>query len=436
MVLERSLTKQGSHLATPSDITDDSASDGRGNAVALAPVTRGERIESLDFIRGIAVMGILAANIIAFGQPHNAVLFPQSFQVPDGDPGNWMWLTQQLLIDGKMRGLFTVLFGAGLAIFAERIAEKPDGGMFVLYRRLFWLAIFGLLHYFLLWDGDILFMYAVCGVLALFFVHLPPTNQIILGAIGVSVAALYWSLVFAGEQAMAANDPIIQAASAQWMQELDAQRTRLMLDSTYIEFVTTMVRDDYFGPIDLVGSNFVESTGLILIGMGLCRLRFFHGEWMPDRLKLLGWAGLAAGLAMQLPLSLWVRSTGFDLYAVYLAEFGPSDFPRLIMTLALAALMVGYSDRWHGWIAQRVRAAGRAAFTNYIGTSFVMLFVFSGWALGLFGQLDRPQLYAIVLVAWVVMLAWSKPWLDHFKYGPLEWLWRCLTYGKLLPNRR
>jgi uncharacterized protein len=107
-----------------------------------------------------------------------------------------------------------------------------------------------------------------------------------------------------------------------------------------------------------------------------------------------------------------------------------------MMVLGIMALLAVYGPGWKGWLAQRFAAAGRAAFTNYLGTSILMLLVFHGWALGLFGELNRPQLYLVVLSAWIVMLAWSKPWLERYRYGPLEWLWRCLTYGKMFPLKR
>ena len=119
-----------------------------------------------------------------------------------------------------------------------------------------------------------------------------------------------------------------------------------------------------------------------------------------------------------------------------LAYVGGSAPPRLPMILGLAALMVAYAPSFTGWLGQRVSAAGRAAFTNYLGTSILMLFVFHGWALGLYGELGRPQLYLVTLFGWAVMLAWSKPWLERYRYGPLEWLWRCLTYGKWFALRR
>jgi uncharacterized protein len=144
---------------------------------------------------------------------------------------------------------------------------------------------------------------------------------------------------------------------------------------------------------------------------------------------------IAGGLA-HLALGLVVQAGGFSYYGTLAAMMGWSPLPRLWMVLGLAALLVAYAPGATGWLAERVRAAGRAAFTNYLGTSVVMMFVFHGWALGLFGQLNRPQLYLVMLLAWAAMLAWSKPWLDRYRYGPLEWLWRCLTYRRLFALRR
>ena len=132
-------------------------------------------------------------------------------------------------------------------------------------------------------------------------------------------------------------------------------------------------------------------------------------------------------------LGLVVQAGGFTFYGTLAAFMGWSPLPRLWMVLGIAALLVAYSPGATGWLAERVRAAGRAAFTNYLGTSVLMMFVFHGWALGLFGQLNRPQLYIVVALTCVLMLAWSKPWLDRYRYGPLEWLWRT---GQLAITRR
>jgi uncharacterized protein len=123
---------------------------------AIAPVAAGERIATLDFIRGLAVMGILAANIVAFGQPFEAYMYPAAFKTDPGDPGGWMWITQFILIDGKMRGLFTLLFGAGMYLFMEKAWARGAGRALQAWRLLI-LMVFGMVHFFFIWAGDILF---------------------------------------------------------------------------------------------------------------------------------------------------------------------------------------------------------------------------------------------------------------------------------------
>lgn len=133
---------------------------------AIVPVAAGERIATLDFIRGIAVMGILAANIVAFGQPFDAYMYPAAFLTDPADPGGWMWIAQFILIDGKMRGLFTLLFGAGMYLFMEKAwARGATRGLQAW--RLMILAVFGMIHFFFIWPGDILFYYALFGFIAL-----------------------------------------------------------------------------------------------------------------------------------------------------------------------------------------------------------------------------------------------------------------------------
>ena len=125
----------------------------------IAASGSGNRIASLDFIRGLAVMRILWANIVAFGQPFSAYLYPDAFLTPHGEVSDWMWIVQFILIDGKMRGLFTLLFGAGLYLFMEKAWER-GASRWLQARRLFWLALFGAVHFFLIWRGDILMMYS------------------------------------------------------------------------------------------------------------------------------------------------------------------------------------------------------------------------------------------------------------------------------------
>jgi uncharacterized protein len=212
--------------------------------------------------------------------------------------------------------------------------------------------------------------------------------------------------------------------------------TGLKQEGDYAELVAYRLSEQWSDPLVNLTLFTLETIPLMLIGVALYRFGFFSGAFDPRRMRFWGWTGVIAGALLHVGIGLVVRESGFSYYSTLAAFVGWGPLPQLMMVLGLAALMVEYSPRWSGPLAERVRAAGRAAFTNYLGTSIAMLFVFHGWALGLFGELTRPQLYLVMLLAWAAMLAWAKPWLERYRYGPLEWLWRCLTYGRVFPLRR
>ena len=168
----------------PIDTRSDAAPD-----QAVPRATAGNRIASLDFIRGIAVMGILAANIIAFGQPFAAYMYPDAFLVPHSEAEQWMWIAQFVLIDGKMRGLFTLLFGAGLYLFMEKAWSRGEGRA-LQARRLGWLLLFGLGHFFLIWRGDILTFYALFGLVSLAAIRWAAKTQLVVGLLGYAAGVV------------------------------------------------------------------------------------------------------------------------------------------------------------------------------------------------------------------------------------------------------
>ena len=412
---------------------------------AAAPARLAERIGSLDLMRGIAVLGILAANIVAFGQPFSAYMFPETFLVPAGDDGGWMWIAQFVLIDGKMRGIFTVLFGVGLYLFMERAWARGQT-RWLQARRLFFLMLFGMAHFFFIWRGDILFYYAVIGFIALLCLGWSPKDQLKVGLLGYFAGAIFYALMmlplhfiadtsFGQNVAMAETRVGLEEGKQEALAD-DVIESGLKQTGDYIGFVEHRFSEHWFEPLTNVLFFGLESLPLMLIGMGLYRLGFFNGGIDPGRMRFWGWIGFLGGSLLHLLIGLWVQSIGFTYYGTLAAFVGVSPLPRLMMVLGIMALLAVYGPGWKGWLAQRFAAAGRAAFTNYLGTSILMLLVFHGWALGLFGELNRPQLYLVVLSAWIVMLAWSKPWLERYRYGPLEWLWRCLTYRKMFPLKR
>lgn len=425
--------------------TPDSLGAETGGAAQIAPVSSAERIESLDFIRGIAVMGILAANIVGFGQPLIAYMYPSAFLTEHGTTSEWMWIAQFVLVDGKMRGLFTLLFGAGLYLFMERVWDR-GGTRWRQMWRLFVLMLFGLAHFFLIWAGDILFYYAAVGFLVVPCLRWSVRGQFWLGLAGYVFGAMLYAALLsfpylvvdtpAGDAAGMAEtrEQMIEGKTTQLAD--DAVITELKQSGDYAGYVAHRAREQWFMPLmNLVLFSF-ETLPLMFLGVALYRYGFFSGAFDARRMRFWGWVGVIGGGLVNLAIALFVREGGFTFYATQAAFIAWSPLPRLAMVLGLAALMIHYSPRWTGAFAERVRAAGRAAFTNYLGTSILMLFVFHGWALGLFGELTRPQLYIVVALTWAVMLAWSKPWLERYRYGPLEWLWRCLTYGRIFALKR
>lgn len=408
------------------------------------PVTSKDRIETLDFIRGIAVMGILAANIVAFGQPFNAYMYPAAWIGPTGDPDGWMWIAQFVTVDGKMRGLFTLLFGAGMYLFLERAWARGDTSKLQAWRLLI-LLVFGYIHFLFIWMGDILAMYAIIGLIALTCAGWKAKTQVTVGLAGYGFGAMVFFLFsfpyFVANTSLGDVDGMGEVRDG--MQEGvtaaladDKVATAFKTSGDYFGLVQDRLANDWYFPLANSSLFFLETLPLMLLGMGLYRLGFFSGAFSRSKMVMWGWIGIVAGGALTLMIGLIVKGTGFEYWATNAGFLAWTPLPRFAMVLGLAALLVAYSPSWTGWFADRVRFAGRAAFTNYLGTSIVMLFVFHGWALGLFGELTRPQLYLVTLLACALMLAWSKPWLERYRYGPLEWLWRCLTYRRVFPLKR
>ncbi len=406
-----------------------------------------DRVVSLDFIRGIAVLGILFANITAFGQPYVAYLWPPAISggMTAGDQA--IWLFQFVLVDGKFRGLFTILFGAGIYLFMER-AWARGKGKGLQARRLFFLLCFGLIHYFLIWRGDILTLYAVWGLVALLMIGWKGKTQLVVGLIATTLGSLLMAALMAFQFAAAEIPQVRDNMPPEAREQIEnvepntlasaEEEIALYQDGSYGEIVESAVKNDWgqlLSELLLVGP--VETIGLILIGMGLYRMGLFTGGISRRKLLIWGWIGLIVGLVTSFLAGQMAYSAGFPFMTTLFVFNGLGQLPHLITVLGVLFLLALWGpSAAGGWLGRRFVAAGRMAFSNYLGTSIVMMFVFHGWAGGLFGQLHRLELLGIVVAMWLVMLLWSKAWLSVFRFGPLEWVWRCLTYGKLFPIRR
>ena len=396
---------------------------------------------TLDALRGFAVMGILWVNVEAFGLPEMA--FASPYIGTTGSASDIAaWAVSFIFFDGKMRAIFSLLFGASMMLIIERAEISGDRPALVHYARLFWLAIFGLLHFYLLWWGDILFLYAVSGAVIYLFrgwsgealvkagviAYLSASVLMIIGAAGML------SLQNAAGQPGAAPDVV--ARYMKMIGELGispqslAEETALYRGS-FIEIMMDKLTHQLSLPFRNLWLAPYETIPLMMLGMGLYKSGFLTGHTDRQLYVQIGiWGTLIGGLCFAAMTWLAVDQD-FEIVLMMNITQGWSTLPRLMMTMGYVALLILLIRHFRGHpIIQRVAAAGRAAFSNYLGSTIFMTFIFYGWGLGYFGKIGRPDMILLVLVFWAIMLLWSQPWLIRFRYGPLEWLWRSLARGK------
>ena len=401
------------------------------------------RIATLDIVRGVAVMGILTMNIVMFAMPVQAYSNPFAYGMESGaDLASWIF--SFVLIDGKMRGLFSFLFGASTLLVIERAGERGDA---VHFRRMAWLLGFGLVHFYLIWSGDILALYAVVGMLAWFFHQSAPRTLVGLGLGLVTFQFLLYALIsmtlFQADAAAAAP-----AASAEAIQAWASVQSELGTPSpSALAEILATYRGGYGGilahrlteelttPLVSLLLTGWETLGYMLFGMAALKTGFLAGAWSDRAYRRVALGGFAIGVPAYALLAWLLVRDGFSLPWLFALSSTATILIRPVMIVAIAALIILLTRRG-GALVDRIAAAGRAAFTNYLGTSLVMTTLFYGYGLGRFGHLSRAELWLPVLGGWALMLLWSKPWLDRYRYGPFEWLWRTLARGAIQPMRR
>ena len=404
------------------------------------------RIVALDVVRGVAVMGILAMNIVGFAMPFQAYLNPLALG-PVGDSDLASWAFSFVFVDGKMRGLFSFLFGAGMLLVIEQTEAKGESADLVHYRRMIWLLFFGLVHLYLIWFGDILVGYALVGMIAFLFRRLSQRG-LIAWAVGLLVVQL---LVFAGQastasalEAAAASPGADPATIAEWrglqyqfgaMSDQAKAADFAVYRGGYGGILADRVADQALAPVKGVALFGWETLAYFLLGMAALRSGFLTGGWSPERYWRAALIGFGIGVPAYALLAWLLVRDGFSVPGIFAWSMAATVPFRPAMVVAIAALIILATRRGGAWV-ERIAAAGRAAFTNYLGTSLVMTTLFYGYGGGWFGTLGRAQLWLVVLAMWALMLLWSKPWLDRFRYGPLEWLWRSLARGEAQPMRR
>lgn len=429
-----------------------------------APTASAERISSVDVVRGFALLGILLLNICAFGLPFMAYMDPTL--VGDAAEANrWTWAVNQVLTDGKMRGLFSMLFGAGVIILTSRAAERGLGADIadIYYRRTLWLLLFGLLHAYFIWSGDILVFYAIAGLMLYPFRKLRPRALIITGACVLLVPALLNTAgAFGiGELRESAVRYEAQAASGthltfEQQQAVDGwgQVNRMFRpDAESLQREIAAARGG-FGSVFglragqtrfmhtkyLYGEGIFDVLGMMLLGMALMQLGFFSAA-LPRRSYIrIAAVGYAVGYAVGIPASIagawWIWQADFDVVALH-QGWALHGLARVPVALGHASvLLLVCQAAALPWLTSRLAAVGQMALTNYLMTSLICTTLFYGYGFGLFARLERYELYYVVAGVWAFQLMTSRIWLTHFRFGPFEWVWRSLTYWQRQPMRQ
>lgn len=396
---------------------------------------------TLDALRGFAVMGILWMNITTFGFPEMAYISP--IISTSGSPSDIAsWTASFIFFDGKMRTIFSLLFGASMMLVIERAAAGGQSPAQVHYSRMFWLAIFGLCHFYLLWWGDILFLYAISGAVVYLFRNWSSKKLIKTGVLAYLVSSALLTIGMAtmfflqSEAAQPGASQEILDEFAVMIEELGVSAQSLATETalyqgSFTQILVDKLTNQGLTPLKNLLLGPLETIPLMMIGMGIYKSGFLLG--LADRktyIRIGIWGTLIGGLFFA-AMAWLAADQGFEIILMMNITQAWSSLPRLLMATGYVGLLILLIQRFSGHpLLHRVAAAGRVAFSNYLGTSIIMAFLFYGWGLGLFGTVGRAQMILLVLSSWITMLLWSKPWLMRFRYGPLEWLWRSLARRK------
>ena len=397
------------------------------------------RIATIDTVRGVAVMGILFLNIIAFAMPEAAYISPRAYGL-NGVADRVAYYAVLILFDGKMRGLFSFLFGASLLLVCDRAELGDRDPAAVHYARMGWLFLLGLAHAVLLWRGDILAHYALVGSVAFAFRHLGAGRLLIFGIVFALIDTLLMGSIPLSYLAIAAGDGVQAAQSLR-----DFRDAFGVPPPSLIAQELTLYRGSYAGIVvhnlseigESLGNTLIigfETLGYMLFGMAALRSGMLDGRW--SRRRLWRWAvgGMGIGLLGYGAIALWIASRGLDVFAIVAGPIALAAPFRAIMIPGWAATILLLASA-NGPIARRFAAAGQMALSNYLATSIAMCFLFYGWGLGQFGHWSRAVLYLPVFAMCAAMLFWSPWWLARYRYGPFEWLWRSLARREWQPMR-
>ena len=400
---------------------------------AIRPTRSVDHMINLDILRGVAVLGILTVNALSYAWPMDVLAYEQARPFAmTGTDGLGYWVTN-VFFEDKFRTLFCMLFGISIFLVGGERSDMVRGKL--LRQRLFWLAIFGLVHGLFLWFGDILLAYACIGFMMMLMRSWPAKRLLWIGG---GITALFCAIATAG--------PLISAlVGLELQQEIMASSppptsadVMAIVDGVRSGYVPAMIENlKAWALLQLLGFPAVVAIclPLMMLGLGLFKSGFFSG-----RMALRVYVALICATGINLAL--------FGYYSWIDLAAAPGANPTGNLDTALAGLAplitLGYASMVILALRFGLRPlvavfapVGRMAFTNYISQTLIMTSLFyMPWGPQLYGTMGPGALWVVIGCVWAAQLVWSPVWLSRFEMGPLEWVWRKLTYGGTIPLRR
>ena len=387
---------------------------------------RTDRLVSIDALRGIAVLGILMMNVQGFAMTPFAYDNP-TLQMDLTGANLDVWAFARTFFAFKFITIFSTLFGAGIILMA---GENDDTGKH--YPRMLWLLAIGAFHAYVLWWGDILVTYALLGMLAVKARRMVPLKLVIWGLVLIAVSAVL--MVGGGYLGTMFETPPEQLAQ---QEEMMAGLLSDMTAAYQAGWLDRLPWNAGFGLVGQIAGLLMigaRTLGLMFIGMALFKSGFLSASWSTARYAVLAVIALAAGWWLNHTSTTTMIAGDFDVAAMadgkalmyvgsLVMSFGYASAVMLLSKIGVFSLII-----------KLFAATGRMAFTNYLTQTLIMSFIFVGApGPGLFGTVERIDQAKLVLIVWTVQLIWSPIWLHFFRFGPLEWVWRSLTYGGFQP---
>jgi uncharacterized protein len=444
----------------PQDLTGDKAGNQQSS---VRPVSSTERIKTVDVVRGVALLGILLMNIPGFGIDSSEIT-----NVLKGPHSGKDYYTAAIIFtffEGTMRGLFSMLFGAGMVLFMMNKRSMPGEAPVAeyYYRRLLWLVFFGLFNAFvLLWTGDILFFYGLCGMLLFAFRKMKPSWLIMIGIACIAIGMVktqnwYGDLrdtrrnyveAIAAEKSGKELTEEQQEAKNTWPEIEKNQtpdtayvnRNLRKMHAGYTTIFEHFIPNNVNSEVNYMYHGLWDMLSMMFMGMGLLVLGFFSNKFSTSTYLML----LLAGYGIGIPLG-WGYFNGFVDWVSNFGNFIDTwrsphwqiyDFRRVFLCLGhVSLLMLIFRSRAVPWLMKGLANVGQMAFTNYLVQSIICTLFFYGYGLGYYNKLRFHELYYVVFSIWILQLIYSSIWLHYFRFGPFEWLWRSLTYWKKQPMK-